>query len=129
MRRASNGPPTHTPKFERNVCVSDAVTTFLPLVAIVGLFWLLVIRPTQRRNKALDQMRRAIEPGDRVMLTSGIYGTVREVEGARAHLEVAEGVVIEVASAAIGSKDEGQVDAAASDEGATDADVRPEEER
>ncbi len=116
----------------------EAVSTFLPLIAIFGLFWLLFIRPTQKRNKALAQMRSAIEPGDRVMLTSGIYGTVSAVDGARAHVEIADGVVIEVAAAAIASKEEGHrpSDALTPEEpeeseapADVQRDVRPDEER
>lgn len=79
--------------------------SFLPLVAIALLFWLMVIRPQSRRQKALAQMQSDLAPGDRVMLASGIYGTVRSLTEDRVHVEVAPGVEIEVVRAAIGSID------------------------
>jgi preprotein translocase subunit YajC len=53
------------------------LASFLPLVAIALLFWLMVVRPASRRQKAVAQLQANLQPGQRVMLTSGIYGTVR----------------------------------------------------
>jgi preprotein translocase subunit YajC len=78
----------------------------LPLIAIVALFWLLVIRPASRRQKNLAKMQSAIEPGQRVMLSSGIFGTVRTIADDRVHVEIAPGIEIEVVRAAIGQVDE-----------------------
>lgn len=83
----------------------EALKAVLPFVAILALFWFLIIRPSQRRQRALTQMRTALQPGDRVMLTSGIFGTVRSLTGDRAEVEVADGVVLTVASGAIASQE------------------------
>ncbi len=79
------------------------LVSLLPLVAIALLFWLLVIRPAQRRAKNVSQMQRALEVGDEVMLTSGVFGTLRSLEDDHVRVEVAEGVVLKVVRAAIGS--------------------------
>lgn len=80
--------------------------SFLPLLLIIvfifGMYFLM-IRPQQRRNRELQQMQSTLGPGAEVMTGSGIYGTVAEVdeeEGIVA-LEVAEGVTLRVARAAI----------------------------
>ncbi len=75
----------------------------LPLVAIGLLFWLVLIRPAQRRQRALGQLQRAVDVGDEVMLTSGIYGTVRALDDDAISLEVADGVILRVVRAAVGS--------------------------
>jgi preprotein translocase subunit YajC len=75
----------------------------LPLVAIAALFWLILIRPAQRRQRALGQLQRAVAVGDEVMLTSGIYGTVRSLDDDTLSLEVADGVTLRVVRAAVGS--------------------------
>ena len=75
----------------------------LPLVAIAALFWLVLIRPAQRRQRALGQLQRAVGVGDEVMLTSGIYGTVRRLDDDSLLLEVAEGVTVRVVRGAVGS--------------------------
>ena len=77
---------------------------FLPLVGIVLLFWLFIIRPQSRRQKELRSMQSSLSVDDEVMLTSGVYATVREIEDDHVKVEIAEGVVIKVARGAVGSK-------------------------
>ena len=77
---------------------------FLPLVGIVLLFWLFIIRPQSRRQKELRSMQSSLSVGDEVMLTSGVFATVREVADDHVKVEIAEGVVIKVASGAVGSQ-------------------------
>ena len=47
-------------------------------------------------------MQSSLEVGERVMLTSGIYGTLREVGDQTVGVEIADGVAITVARAAVG---------------------------
>jgi len=47
-------------------------------------------------------MQSSLEVGDEVMLTSGVYGTVRGLEEAVALVEIADGVTIRVARGAVG---------------------------
>ncbi|QWF20332.1 preprotein translocase subunit YajC [Nocardioides sp. LMS-CY] len=77
---------------------------FLPLVGIVLLFWLFIIRPASRRQKELRRMQSSLSVGDDVVLTSGIYGTVDQVDDDHLRVAIADGVVIRVAPGAIGSK-------------------------
>ena len=78
------------------------LVAFLPLIGIALVFWLLVIRPQGRRQRELRQMQSSLDVGERVMLTSGIYGTLREVGLEAVSVEIADGVRITVARAAIG---------------------------
>ena len=75
----------------------------LPLVGIALLFWLFIIRPASRRQKELRSMQSSLSVGDEVVLTSGVYGSVASVEDDHVLLQVADGVVLKVARAAIGS--------------------------
>lgn len=77
--------------------------SLLPLVGIALLFWLLIIRPASRRQKELQRMQSSLDVGDEVVTTSGIYGTLRDTREDHLLVEVADGVVIRVARAAIGS--------------------------
>ncbi|MCW2797308.1 preprotein translocase subunit YajC [Nocardioides sp.] len=79
------------------------LVSLLPLVGIALLFWLLVIRPASRRTKELARMQSSLEVGDEVMLTSGVFGTLRELDGDQVRVEIAEGVVIKVARGAVGT--------------------------
>ncbi|MCD4525162.1 MULTISPECIES: preprotein translocase subunit YajC [unclassified Nocardioides] len=75
----------------------------LPLVGIALLFWLLVIRPASRRQRELARMQSSLSVGDEVMLTSGVFGTLRELHDDRVSVEIAPGVVISVARGAVGN--------------------------
>ncbi|QIK76757.1 preprotein translocase subunit YajC [Nocardioides piscis] len=84
------------------------LASFLPLVALALLFWLLIVRPASRRQKATAKLQAELQPGQRVMLTSGIYGTVQSLTEDTALLQIAEGTVIEVVRGAIGAVDSPQ---------------------
>jgi len=75
----------------------------LPFVAIALLFWLLIIRPASKRQRAMAQMQSDVSVGDEVILTSGVYGRVAELEDSVLHLTVADGITIKVARGAVGS--------------------------
>ena len=77
------------------------LVSFLPIVGIALLFWFLLIRPASKRQKELSRMQGALEVGDDVMLSSGIYGTLSTLEGDDVHVVVADGVTIKVARGAI----------------------------
>ena len=85
------------------------IVPLLPLVGIALLFWLLLIRPASKRQKELARMQASLEPGDEVMLTSGIFGTLRDpdadadADAGHLRVEIAEGVTIRVARGAVGS--------------------------
>jgi preprotein translocase subunit YajC len=82
--------------------VSELVS-LLPLVAIALLFWLLLVRPTSRRRRELTRMQDSLKVGDEVVLTSGVYGTLRELGVEDVRVEIAEGVRIRVARGAVGT--------------------------
>ena len=74
---------------------------YLPLVGIALLFWLLLIRPQAKRQRELRQLQDSLSVGDEVALTSGIYGTIRDVGDDDLRVEVSDGVTIRVAKGAI----------------------------
>lgn len=74
----------------------------LPFAAIAAAFWLLIIRPQSTRRKAQAALVASLAPGQRVMTTAGVFGTVVAVEDDRVHVEVAPGVVIEMLALAVG---------------------------
>ncbi len=85
----------------------ETLLSLVPFIAILAVFWFLMIRPNQRRQREHLQMQSSLAVGDRVMLTSGIFGTIRSLTDERARIELSPGAEIEVVRAAIA-----QVDAA-----------------
>ncbi|MGZ4426584.1 MAG: preprotein translocase subunit YajC [Nocardioidaceae bacterium] len=74
---------------------------FLPLILIVVLFWVLVIRPSRKRQQQLSATQSGLEPGTDVMLGSGIFGTVVSVADETVQIEIAPGTQMKVARQAV----------------------------
>lgn len=79
----------------------DSVAQLAPFVVIALLFWLLLIRPAQRRQREVQRVQRSAAVGSEVMLTSGVFGLVVEDNDDTLQLEIAPGTVIKVARAAV----------------------------
>lgn len=79
------------------------LASLLPIIGIALLFWLLIIRPQSKRQKAVLSMQAGLQPGTEVMLTSGIFGTLERVEDDAVWVRVAEGVTLKAAKGAVGS--------------------------
>ena len=73
----------------------------LQFVPIFLILYLLLIRPQQQRQKKLNQMLKTLKKGDRVLTSSGIFGTVVGVDEARAVLRIAEDVKVEFLKSAV----------------------------
>jgi len=80
----------------------DNLLPVLPFVGIALLFWLLFLRPAQRRQQTMKGMQTSLTVGDEVMLTSGIIGVLRSLDEKTVELEVSEGVNLRVVRAAVG---------------------------
>ena len=52
---------------------------FVPIILITGIFYFLLIRPQQKKQKQLDSMIKAIEKGDNVVTSGGLHGKVTGV--------------------------------------------------
>jgi preprotein translocase subunit YajC len=61
---------------------------FLPLILIFGVFYFLLIRPQQQRQKEAKAMLSAIKRGDRVVTGGGIVGVVQKVRDGSNEIEV-----------------------------------------
>ena len=74
---------------------------FVPIVAIFVIFWLLVIRPAQRRQREVRALQAELTVGDKIITQGGIFGTIATVEDDRLGVEIADGVVIRIARPAV----------------------------
>jgi len=75
-----------------------------PLVMIVlmmGVFYFLLIRPAQTRQKKVAEMLRALKNGDKVITNGGIYGTIVGLDDGSVQLRIADQVKIKVMRSAI----------------------------
>ena len=83
---------------------SNAMIQFLPLVLIFVVFYFLLIRPQQKKQKDHRTMLDALRRGDRVVTGGGIIGTVNRVASAdEVIVDIAEGVRVRVLRSTITS--------------------------
>ncbi len=64
------------------------------LIALVG-FWAIVIRPTRKRQREAQVLQADLEVGDRVLMSAGVFGTIRGLDEDRVQIEIAPGTVVE----------------------------------
>lgn len=73
----------------------------VPMALIFVIFYFLLIRPANRKQKALQAMIDNLKSGDKVITTGGILGVVAGITDEVIHLKIAPTVKIEVARNAI----------------------------
>jgi preprotein translocase subunit YajC len=73
-------------------------------VLLLGVFYFLLIRPQQRRAKEQQALIRSVEEGDEIVMTSGIIGTIVEIddEDDTLTVEIAPGTQIRILRAGVG---------------------------
>lgn len=69
---------------------------FLPMILIIVVFYFFMIRPQIKRQKELQKFRSALQKGDKVVTTGGIYGRIEEIKDNIIMLEIAPGVKVKV---------------------------------
>ena len=75
----------------------------LPWLLIFGIFYILMIRPQQRRVKEHQAAINAVKKGDEIVTGGGIRGRVTKVSDDEAEVEIAQGVKIRVVKSTISS--------------------------
>jgi len=82
---------------------SNPLVLFLPLILMGGVFYFLLIRPQQRRFRAQAALVNAVEVGDEIMTTGGIFGTIAEIDDVEGTvlIEIAPGTRIRMVKSAI----------------------------
>ncbi|HVO03895.1 MAG TPA: preprotein translocase subunit YajC [Candidatus Cybelea sp.] len=81
----------------------DGLLQFAPLVLIFVVFYFLMIRPQQRKQKEHQAMVRAAKRGDRIVTSGGILGVITKANDADndVEVEIAQGIKVRVVRSAI----------------------------
>jgi preprotein translocase subunit YajC len=80
---------------------AGGLMAFLPLIVIMGIFYVLLILPAQRRQKKTQEMINALKNGDKVIINGGLYGTIVGIEGDTVQLRIADQVKVKVLRSAV----------------------------
>jgi preprotein translocase subunit YajC len=84
--------------------IPPGVIQFLPFVLIIGVFYLLLIRPNQKKQQAWQQMLNGLKPGDKITTSGGIRGTILAIKEDAIQLRIPpDNIKIEVVKSAIAS--------------------------
>ena len=74
-----------------------ALGSFLPLILIFVVFYFLLIRPQQKKQKAHREMLSALHRGDRIVTAGGLVGTITKIlSDTEITVEISEGVKVRV---------------------------------
>lgn len=80
---------------------APAWVQMVPLVAMVAIFYFLILRPQQKREKTRQGFISALKRGDEVITSSGMFGRVEGLTDQFITLEIADGVRVKVLRTAI----------------------------
>ncbi len=108
----------------------SALTLFLPLLLMGGVFYFLLIRPQQKRVRAQQALLSAVGVGDEVITTAGIYGTVAEIDEdeGTVTIEIAPGTRVRMLKSGIARRVVDDADGGFDDDMDDDPDLEEEEE-
>jgi preprotein translocase subunit YajC len=59
----------------------NPIISLVPIAAIFLIFYILLIRPQQKQQKEHDEMLKNLKPGDKVLTSGGLYGTIVGLKG------------------------------------------------
>jgi len=77
---------------------------FVPLILMFVIFYFLLIRPQQKKQKLQREMIGSLKKGDRVITTGGLYGKITGITDTVATLEISDKVRVKVVRANIAGK-------------------------
>ncbi|WP_188206266.1 preprotein translocase subunit YajC [Alkalibacillus aidingensis] len=69
----------------------DLIMTLMPILLFVLLFWVILIRPQQKRQKQISEMQNNLEKGDEIITIGGLHGKVHALDEGTIVLEVNDG--------------------------------------
>ena len=81
------------------------LVAMLPWLLIFGVFYVLIIMPQRKRQKALQETIANLKAGDRVITTGGIIGTITAVRDTSLMIRSADKSILEVARSAVAGLD------------------------
>jgi preprotein translocase subunit YajC len=84
----------------------------LPMIFVFGVFYFLIIRPQQKKQKQAqaerEQLLNSLKPGDKVVTSGGIYGTIVAVKEDTVQLRIAQSISIVVTRSAVAGPQPGE---------------------
>jgi preprotein translocase subunit YajC len=83
-----------------------ALGGLVPMLLIIAVFYMLLIRPQQKRQRDLQQTISQLKAGDRIVTTGGIIGTITTVRDTSLLIRSADKSILEIARTSVAGLDE-----------------------
>lgn len=81
--------------------MTGLVSSLLPFLLIILVFYFLILRPQQKRQKERQKLLDSIKKGDKVIISGGIHGVVEGLEDKTALVKIADNTKVKVDRTAI----------------------------
>jgi len=80
---------------------TPGIQSLIFLVLIIVVFYFFMIRPQVKKQKEMTKYRNALQKGDKVLTSGGIYGKINDVKDTTVTLEIAENTIVKIDKSAI----------------------------
>jgi len=82
---------------------SNPFMGLVPLVLVLFIFYFLIIRPQQKRQREHNKMLESLGKGDQILTSGGLYATIQDVKSKENKIVaiIADGVKVEIARSAV----------------------------
>src|SRR3989442_15796611 len=80
----------------------------VPMILIFGVFYMLLIRPQQKKQRQLQAAVADLKAGDKIVTTGGIIGTITAVRDTSFLVRSADKSILEIARSAVAAIDSGE---------------------
>jgi preprotein translocase subunit YajC len=85
---------------------ASGLLQFLPIVLIFAVFYMLLIRPQQKRQRQLQETISQLKAGDRVVTTGGVIGVITTVRDSSFLIRSADKSILEIARTSVAGIDQ-----------------------
>ncbi|GHU40037.1 hypothetical protein FACS1894190_06430 [Spirochaetia bacterium] len=79
----------------------ESLISFLPFIAIIAIFYFLILRPQNKKQKETQKMLQALKKGDKIVTIGGVHGTIAAVKENSVVVKVDDNVKMEFSRSAI----------------------------
>lgn len=79
----------------------NPIASLLPMILMVGIFWVILIVPQRKQQKKRNEMINALKKGDKVITVGGIHGEITEISDDEIRLRIADKVEVKMAKSSI----------------------------
>ncbi len=80
------------------------IAQFVPLILIIVVFYVFLILPQQKQRKKHKEFVESLKRGDKIITSSGIYGTIVKVGEKDFTIEIADGVQIKITKSSVAAR-------------------------